>query len=95
MANDKQRPARVQHERVATSERKPMKDLLKQIPASYVQAQQENTKIKTCCRDVNNLQYQTHKTNPEFEQSNMAILECDVCGCKHYRVAHGPGKVGN
>lgn len=70
------------------------KQVLKQMPAAYLNALADNPKLKPCCRDVTkNYTYQTFKTDEAMEKPNMAIFTCTTCGCKHYRGAVGPGKL--
>jgi len=86
------RPERVTKERVAAMEKVAVKSILKDIPAQYIEAQRNRNSIKSCCQDIENLTYQTFKTDGELEKPDFAVMEC-VCGSKHYRAANGNGKL--
>lgn len=92
--NNIPRPERVIHEKIRVGVKKNVKEALKELPAEYLEKQRGNKKIKACCQDVNNLSYETFKTDEFQENANLAVFECSVCGCRHYRVAHGSGKAG-
>lgn len=80
-------------ERIAVMEKKPVAEILNQIPASYIYKQQANESLKACCKDISNLTYQAFKTEEKAEKASLAIIECNSCGCKHYRQAVSPGRI--
>jgi len=68
-------------------------NFMKQLPAHYLRALEDNPKLAACCRDVkNNYTYETFKTSDKLENPDMAVFTCTVCGRKHYRSAAGPGQ---
>lgn len=92
-AENAPRPQRIEHEQIATMDPRPVREVADQIPYKYISGIQENPNVKDCCKDPDNLTYQTFKTDPTLEQPNMAELKCTVCGCRHRRQAVATGKM--
>jgi len=70
------------------------KDVIRQMPAHYLRALEDNPNLAACCRDTkNNYTYETFKTDKDQHQANMAVFTCTVCNRKHYRGAVSPGKI--
>lgn len=88
------RPERVTHTPEVVQEQAAARDIMKQIPAHYIESIRNNTAIKPCCRDTANLTFHTEKTDPSFEKPNKGVFTCSVCSCKQIRMIQGSGKVG-
>ncbi len=43
---------------------------------------------KECCNQVENLELQ------QGDKSDLKILRCKVCGCRHFELTVDPGKLG-
>lgn len=63
-------------------------EVLKRIPANWLEGLRNNTKAKSCCREPKNFTYQLMKTDKALKEPNMAILECK-CGARHIHAAAG------
>ena len=83
------RPARVEHLQVPMSESLPMY----KFPAKYSHTLERNQKLKLCCRHMENVLGRLFKTNPDLKHADLFIATCQVCGCKHHRLAVGSGSV--
>lgn len=88
------RPERVTHECTVVDEAKCAKHVLKQIPAHYIESIRNNDKINACCKEVENLDFHTEKTDPNLKAANKGVFTCNVCGSKHIRMAQGGGSFG-
>ena len=59
--------------------------------------QKANGKIKDCCRNDGNLMVQGFKTNQDRPKTDMIVMTCNVCSCRHIVAgldAGGAKKVG-
>lgn len=94
----------MEKERIRTPDKEPIKvgathdltdqSVIRQMPAHYLRALEDNPNLAACCRDTkNNYTYETFKTDEDQKQANLAIFTCTVCNRKHYRSAVSPGKI--
>ncbi len=91
---DFKRPERVTKKAKVVQEKNAVANVMRQLPAHYVEAIRNNEALNACCRDTNNLEFHTEKTDPAFEKPNKAVFTCGVCGAKHVRMAQGGGSFG-
>lgn len=88
------RPARVTKQAEVVQEKKTARAVMKQIPAHYIESIRDNANLSACCRDTNNLEFHTEKTDPDLKSANKGVFTCTSCGSKHIRMAQGGGSFG-
>lgn len=68
-----------------------VRDVLREMPAHYVAAMEDNDKLRPCCRKAKDHTVQLFKTHEDAPGPDLAVFVCS-CGRKHYRAAVAPGK---
>lgn len=91
MTQETPRPERVTHQHEVVEAKRALRG--SGIPYDYVASHIESAS-KSCCKNVDNLEYHTEKTDPSLPEANKAVITC-TCGCKHVRFVGGSAAVNS
>lgn len=94
MTEEVARPAKVTHTPVVVKDRQKLTDpgVLDRISAKHIIRMKDRP--NACCQDVENMEVEYLKTNPDLKQPDMMIMHCTDCGAKHRVIVGQTGQHG-